>query len=383
MKTKKYFFLLLVFHFSFFIISFSLYGDDFYETPVSIISPESSALGGSHVTMNNGFSSLMNNPAGFYSAESEFSIAEITMGLKGPVFDIANLIISEDLAKIPSMLKGIYVGFDLLGPVSFGYIGEGLGFGMYSNSYSLISSSGPLTVKVAMGTEVILTGGYAMRIPLPVPETNQLDIGMLLKGSFKGELSFEKSALNIMDISLETLQTEPFNFISGVGFDLGVRYSYKNLLTFGLVGRDLFSPTIRNVYLNVNKFSAGENPVEQIYGKVPMSLDVGIMYSPIFKSKNLFFSGIKVYLDYRNAVGIWMYPELAVNPILNIGIGAEISMLSILSVRGGFNQGLFSAGLGLDLHYFKMNLAMFGTELSTEPGLQSVYNIQLGFEFRI
>ncbi|MCK5198867.1 MAG: hypothetical protein KAR21_10975, partial [Spirochaetales bacterium] len=361
---------LLIIHFSLFI--FSLSAADFYERPITIISPISSALGGPHVTMNDGFSSLMNNPAGFYSSESEFSIAEITMGLKGPVFDIANLIISEDMAEIPAMLQGIYAGMDLLGPVSFGYVGEGLGFGIYSNSYSTISSSGPLTVKADIGSEIILTGGYAMRLPFPLPETHLVDAGMLLKGTFRGELSFEESALNIMSIGMDTLTSEPFSFITGIGVDLGLRYSYLNRITLGLVGRDVYSPTLHNVYANIEDFTSGAEPSQTLKGIVPFALDLGVMYSPDFESKNLFISDIKIYIDYYDIFDFWLYPELAVNPILHIGIGTEISMLSILDVRAGFNQGLFSAGLGLDLYYFKMNLAMFGTELSTEPGLQPV-----------
>ncbi len=383
MKNKKYIALLLVFHFSFFIISFSLSAADLYERPITIISPTSSALGGPHVTMNDGFSSLMNNPAGFYSAEPEFSIAELTFGLKGPVFDITNLIIANDLAALPGLLQGIYAGLDILGPLSFGYVGEGLGFGIYSNSYSTISSSGPLTVKTDIGSEVILTGGYGMRIPLPLPEIHVLDAGMLLKGVFRGEVSFEESALNIMDIGVDTLSSEPFNFITGIGFDLGLRYSYNNMITLGLVGRDVYSPTLHNVYANVGDFTSGVNPTQELNGIVPFALDLGIMYSPDLESKNLFISDIKVYLDYYDVLDFWLYPTEAINPILHIGIGTEISMLSILDVRAGFNQGLLSAGLGLDLYYFKMNLAMFGTELSTEPGLQPVYNIQLGFEFNI
>ena len=383
MKNKKYFALLLVFHFSFFIFSLSLYAADFYEQPITIISPAASALGGSHTTTSSGFSSLMNNPAGFYSTKPEFSIAEITMGLKGPVFDIANLLITNDMAALPGLLQGIYAGMDLLGPISFGYVGDGLGFGIYSNSYSTISSSAPLTVKADIGSELVLVGGYAMRIPLPLPEVNQLDVGMVLKGTFKGELDFEESALNIMNISLDTLQTEEFNFITGVGIDLGLRYSFKDILTFGIVGRDLYSPTIRNVYTNINEFVAGTNPVKKLPGIVPLSLDVGVMYSPDLESKNLFISDINIYLDYYDILDFWMYPELATNPLLHIGFGTQISMLSILDIRAGFYQGLLTAGLGLDLYYFKMNLAMFGTERSTEPGLQPVYNIQLGFEFRI
>ena len=384
MKNKKYTALLLAFHFSFFIFSLSLPAADLYERPITIISPTSSALGGPHVTMNDGFSSLMNNPAGFYSSESEFSIAEVTLGLKGPVFDIANLIVSDDLADIPSLLQGIYTGIDMLGPISFGYVGEGLGFGIYTNSYTTMSSSGPLTVKADLGSEVILVGGYSMRLPLSLPEAHLVDAGMLLKGTFRGELSFEDSALNIMNmIDVNTITSEPFSFITGIGIDLGLRYSYQNMITVGLVGRDIYSPTLHNVYSNISDFASGSTPIDTLNGIVPFALDLGVMYSPDFESKNLFISDIKVYLDYYDALDFWLYPGLAVNPILHVGIGTEISMLGILDVRVGFNQGLISAGLGLDLYYFKMNLAMFGTELSTEPGLQPVYNMQLGFEFRI
>ena len=381
MKNKKYFTLLFIIHFSFFV--FSLSAADLYERPITIISPASSALGGPHVTMNDGFSSLMNNPAGFYSSESELSIAEITLGLKGPVFDIANLMLEGDMAELPGLLQGIYAGLDILGPLSFGYIGEGLGFGIYSNTYTTISSSGPLTIKADVGSEVILAGGYAMRLPFPIPETHVIDAGMLLKATFRGELSFEESALNIMDIGLDTLTSEPFNFIMGIGFDLGLRYSFMDILIVGLVGRDVYSPTRHNVYSNVGDFSSGAAPTSELNGIVPFALDLGVMYSPDFESKNLFLSDIKIYLDYYDILDFWLYPGLAVNPILHIGIGTEISMLSILDVRVGFNQGLLSTGLGLDLHYFKMNVAMFGTEISTEPGLQPVYNLQLGFEFRI
>jgi len=383
MKNKKYFALLLVYILLILIIPVALSAADLYETPIDIISPVNSALGGPHTTMNSGFSSLMNNPAGFYTAEPEFSIAEITMGLKGPVFDIANLLITNDMAALPGLLQGIYAGMDLLGPISFGYVGEGLGFGIYSNSYSILSSSGPLTVKADIGSEIVLTGGYAMRIPLPLPDVNQLDVGMLLKGTFKGELSFEESALNIMNIGLSTLTSEPFDFITGIGVDLGFRYTFKNILTFGLVGRDLYSPTLHNVYANINDFSNGATPTQTLNGIVPFSLDSGIMYSLDLESKNYFISDVDIYLDYYDILDFWLYPELATNPLLHIGFGTQISMLSILDVRAGFYQGLLTAGLGLDLYYFKMNLAMFGTELSTEPGLQPVYNIQLGFEFRI
>jgi hypothetical protein len=86
-------------------------------------------------------------------------------------------------------------------------------------------------------------------------------------------------------------------------------------------------------------------------------------------------------LDYTDILDFWLYPKLATNPVLHVGIGTEVTMMQILDVRLGFAQGLPSAGLGLDLHVFTLNAAMFGTERSTEPGLSPVYNLQLGFEF--
>jgi hypothetical protein len=54
----------------------------------------------------------------------------------------------------------------------------------------------------------------------------------------------------------------------------------------------------------------------------------------------------------------------------------------VLFRSAGFNEGYFSAGLGLDLTIFRLSLTMFGSELSTEPGLRPVYNLILGLEFR-
>ena len=63
--------------------------------------------------------------------------------------------------------------------------------------------------------------------------------------------------------------------------------------------------------------------------------------------------------------------------------GGELVLLDVLSVRGGFAQGLFSAGLGLELSRFALDLAVFGAELSPEPGLRPVFNVVLGVRFTL
>ena len=75
--------------------------------------------------------------------------------------------------------------------------------------------------------------------------------------------------------------------------------------------------------------------------------------------------------------------QLLVEETLHVGLGAELVLLDILSFRGGFNQGLFAAGLGMDLTVFQLSFSMFGNELSGEPGVRPIYNILLGLDFRI
>ena len=75
------------------------------------------------------------------------------------------------------------------------------------------------------------------------------------------------------------------------------------------------------------------------------------------------------------------HPATATNPVLHIGVGLELTLLEILSLRGGFYDGYFSAGLGINMSFMKLNAAMFGRELSSEPGVNPAYNLAVGLEF--
>jgi hypothetical protein len=87
-------------------------------------------------------------------------------------------------------------------------------------------------------------------------------------------------------------------------------------------------------------------------------------------------------LDYDDIFDFLLHPNSSRHPILHIGAGIEVELLEILSIRMGMYEGLFTAGVGLDLKIFTLNAAMFGTELSSEPGMRPVYNILIGLEFR-
>jgi hypothetical protein len=353
-----------------------------YQDPVEIGSARTSGMGGRHVASVDDFSTFLNNPAGLQDIEEEVSFSELTLHLKGPVFTLADIFLTGDTTALSDMLSnGLYSGMNLLGPLSFGYVGDGLGFGVYNNSDVIVKSHTTLTSQVIAQEELILTGGYAFPL-LGEDSVHQLDMGILLKGGFRGRLDGAMTATEIISLDYTALMSEPFDFTSFIGIDLGLMYSTGGFAV-GLVARDAFTPTHTNTYANINDFLSGATPTSaNQLDLVPFNLDLGLRYSFDFRDRNLVISKLDTYLDYMDLLDFWLHPRLAVNPVLHVQVGAEATLLEILDVRAGLREGLPAAGIGLDLHHFTLNASMFGTERSSEPGLSPVYNLQIGLEFR-
>jgi len=49
-------------------------------------------------------------------------------------------------------------------------------------------------------------------------------------------------------------------------------------------------------------------------------------------------------------------------------LGFETHFISILALRAGMNQGYWTAGAGLDLHFLDINVASYGVEMGLTPG---------------
>jgi hypothetical protein len=167
----------------------------------------------------------------------------------------------------------------------------------------------------------------------------------------------------------------------GFGVDAGVLYTWNSVLSVGITGRNPYTPVIRNTYASLGAFSSGSAPTVS-YGLAPISLDAGILFTPRLGVLQDYLTGLKLMLDYGDILDFITHPATAKNPLLHIGLGAELTMLDILSLRDGFGQGYFSAGLGLNLTVFQLSLSMYGSELSLEPGLRPAYNLLAGIEFR-
>ncbi|MBN1648015.1 MAG: hypothetical protein JW874_08285 [Spirochaetales bacterium] len=349
------------------------------------------AIGGAHPAMIDGINTLFINPAGFRSVEKgEFSIAEITLGMHGPIFDIANLVIAASkgadimtlLSENTDLITSLYAGIDLTGPIYFSYVGKGLGFGIFNNTDLTVETVGGMSVEATFGEQVYLAGGYAFRIPISEEYRSNLDIGMTLKASVRGELQLVESMFTLLsDFGSIDITTTPFIFSVGIGADVGLRLSVSDVFAFGLVAEDVFTPVFRREYDSLGDFIDAATPVDS-NEILPIKLNTGFMISPPLGVFGRIISDIDLYFDFNNLLDFLLSPETSRNPILNLAYGINLSLLEIFSFRFGLYEGLFSAGLQLDLTIFKFNAAMYGTERGVEPGQNSVYNLIIGFQFR-
>ena len=364
---------------------------------IVIPSARAAALGGTHAALADDITALFANPAGFRSAGPELAISEVTIGLAGPVFSIADLIVQAvsygtppleliQRREVQKLLNGMHTAATLNGPLSFGYVGDGLGFGIFNSTGLQLETLGALPmVTAALREDLVFAAGYSFGIPLPEVLASTLDLGFLLKASLRGTIRLKESIIEMISLfeapSVDILYGQPFQMDVRIGLDAGILYSFNKLISLGVVGRNLYAPSIQNSYSTLQSFFDGAAPVMADF-LAPIDLSVGLLFSPNLGPLEPYVGGLKIALDYADILDFLTHPSTATNPVLHASLGAEIVLLDILSLRGGFGQGYFSAGLGLDLSIFRLSLSMFGSELSSEPGLRPVYNLILGLEFR-
>jgi len=158
------------------------------------------ALGGSHASMGDDFYAIFLNPASFAHVKDEFSAAEISLCTYGPFLEIIDLIRDEetDISGIVGQ-GGFAAGFDMGGPLSLGWVGRGLGLGIFNRVRTSATVSGTMMRPLVSG-ELLIVGGYAFKIINN--DSHNLDAGFLAKGFFRSALNLETSifhAASIMD----------------------------------------------------------------------------------------------------------------------------------------------------------------------------------------
>ena len=190
-----------------------------------------------------------------------FDIASVLVESLSGDQDMASILTS---ANVQDLLTNLYAALNLLGPIAFGYVGNGLGFGFLNNSSAEFTSTGTATIEARIGEQFVFAGGYSFRIPLPAASKSTLDIGALFKASVRLESTIASDMIGLISAFSDPLgfvMASPLELALGAGIDLGLRFDYNGVISVGLVGRNLYSPAMVYTYSSTADFIAsGTSP---------------------------------------------------------------------------------------------------------------------------
>jgi hypothetical protein len=366
--------------FSLVFFCFPILGEDL--EPFVMPSARASAMGGRHAALTDDFYTLFSNPAGFVGVEEQFSAAELTLSTYGPVFEILDLVHknldSSDNLDISGIVGkgGFAAGFDMGGPVAFGWVGRGLGLGVFSRFSTNAVVSGA-TIRPVTSSDILMTGGYSFRVLNR--GNNVLDMGFLGKGFFRVRTESEAPIIDVGDLFDDPLDV-PLKTVLGIGVDLGIKYTYAETFSAALVCFDPYSPAMVTGYHSAEDFFDGGNANGTDYAVVKPRIDLGFKYRIRSTFLDRYISNFVILADYHDFLDFAaLIPR---NPILNVGLGAELRVLEVLSFRVGICDALPATGFGLDLGFMKLDCSIYGKELGLDPGIHSVYGLDIGLLFR-
>lgn len=352
------------------------------------------ALGGPHSSMAKDFDTFYNNPSLFSEYESGVSIFRVITNFKGDAINIANLYLGgkidlNDTSELLTVLdeEGLtspLIGLDLVGPVSFGYIGKNWGF-MVNNSTNFYLELPSLLseAEVIAREDVSLSAGIAF--PLGLVESDKIKIvfspGVMFRGILRGEVQFEKDLLGVMSYMEDTtaiLSDYPLYLSPLFALDVGFNVKINDFLMLSGVVKDIYTPILKYPVSDVEGAlkiftTVIETEGNLVYREVNFGLGVDIPLGPL----KYVISDFDFYLDYYDLL------MLEENPFLHIGTGVDITLLDKLHLLAGFYEGLISLGLNIDLKGFNVGFAMYGSEEGSQPGTNSVFNFMfsLGVSF--
>jgi hypothetical protein len=371
------------------LVGFSVFAQE--ENVVNIFKMPSAryaGMGGTHITNTDGAGALLNNPAGLVG-KKEFGILEISASVAAPFDKIGDiqdsldtLTASDDFetAQIQDLYDSItdeegrmHVGANIGGPISLTIVGGGFGFGLFTGAgVDAAFNSG--TVKVLADVNAQVNLGYGHRFI--DTERHDLDAGVGINAFYRVHSEMRLSIDDIANIDDFDI---PLQGIFGLGLDLGVQYTYNDRLHVALAANNLISyARITDVADDFGLAAEGHVKAKDLNGSSYRGLNIGMDYQLLKKTAGIL--DLTLMADYRDILDL--FSDLPRNPILNIGLGAELGIFDHIFVRAGMTDMLPSLGLGFDLFAFKLNFAAYGKELGLDPGVQSVFCMDLGILFR-
>ena len=350
-------------------------------------SPRRQGMGNAGLAIASGSDSLFYNPAGLASKRAVVQLPSVGVTVYNPYKILTEGVIDKVKDAVDT---GSYT--DLIGPIEELY-GTGLSKVADIDAAAGFSAGGfalALNVKDSIHTYNIssnggvfdqlnasLSIGYGARIN--IASNFSIDLGAAARFNYLAysdliDVSDVLTALSDEDLPA-TLKK--INLMAGYSFpiDIGLNINLPLNFKIGVVARNLNGKMYMTSFENYEALMKSPfNGSSKFNFNTDWSLDAGFAW----QWKNKLFSPA-IAIDVVDTVGLFSNKLDARSIISHINAGAEIRLLSFLDVRGGFNQGYWTLGAGLDIFVIKMDVAYFWQELGKTAGANPVDGLSVKF----
>ncbi|MGE4234003.1 MAG: hypothetical protein AB7F43_11805 [Bacteriovoracia bacterium] len=183
----------------------------------------------------------------------------------------------------------------------------------------------------------------------------QLAFGINLRATYRGASDSSIGATSFLS-GTKLTPSDLLGVGAGIDGDIGVLYRFEKRI-FGFlpaIGASL-NNVAKSSYKFGNKPGLGKPPANDRTAAVGVRFDLPDLF---------FFRKIILAAEMQNIGSTSKQASI----FKKTHMGLETKLLHFLSIRGGANQGYYTAGLGIDIPILKIDLATYGEELGAVAG---------------
>lgn len=346
------------------------------------VTPEVLTQGSSFTAISHGYNALFTNPAGFsrkggsltllsiqadpYIPFGKFLQDLIKYSQNGTLTKFSPTSSDPDAVNMTKFFTDLLIKNGLGANINagLGLVGGNLGLGaaiqtnIFAKGTTLLGTSA--TIDVTAGAVV----GYSLPINLGITTLHLgLDVRPMVR--YYGNMTVTDLLSQFMGVGTSTtnpLDSTKLKYGFGLGIDAGAMADlgpFTAAISLRDIGTrfDFKEYTINQIIKASGVPTGGTAPADTYI--VPMTVAVGAAFHPDLGGlANLLDP--KVHADVQipvtdefNQPSIWASSHL----------GGEVTLLRFINVRGGFNQGYFTLGLGAKLLFADVNIGAYAEEL--------------------
>ena len=284
---------------------------------------------------------------------------------------ISELLGVNDLAKID---------MNITGPLCLGAIQNNFFWGVFNNTYTNIDVKNIDSGIIVGGEQTILTAGYAYPIKLPL--NGVISFGLSGKGfiDFQG-LKENQPIQALSELKEFNLSNFPIYNTLGFGFDTGITLSFSELVVVSASWKNFFAAAYTNKYNSLLDFKTFSTDYD-VKTTMPLedNLILGLaMNIPLDTPTKGLISKLNGYVNCSHFLSLFEETDKEINYLDLFSFGAEMELLSTISLRAGLNSDHLAFGAGLKMGVIKLDLGIY----SKAWGLSKVDTKEIGLSFSL